>query len=73
MSSFENLLEKYIYFTVHTGNLQILGTEIFKTFQNISRLILEIKEIYGMTCVCLPNFQFQTSEVCTVAPNVYHI
>ena len=35
-SSFEKLLEKYKSVTIHTRNLQILATEMFKVYRNIS-------------------------------------
>ena len=39
-SSFEKLLEQDKSVTIHTRNLRILATEMFKVYQNISPLIL---------------------------------
>ena len=39
-SSFEKLFEQDKYVTIHTKNLQLLATEVFKVYQNISPPIL---------------------------------
>ena len=39
-SSFEKLLEKDGYVTIHTRNLQTLATEMFKVYKNLSPPII---------------------------------
>ena len=39
-SSFEELLDKNGFVTIHTRNLQVLATEMFKVYRNLSPHIL---------------------------------
>ena len=69
--SFEELLDKDEYVTIHTRNLQVLATEMFKVYKNLSptidheitlkilefilNLVEKVKRFYFTQCVCFQN------------------
>ena len=76
--SFEELLDKYGYVTIHTRNLQVLATEMFKVYKNLSptidheitlkilefilNLVEKVKRFYFSQCVCFQNLAGKTSD-----------
>ena len=64
MSSFENLLTKGASVSVHSKNIQVLATEMFKTSSSIMKGIFEprAEHPYNLRCIS----QFYTLSVSTV-------